>query len=355
MACVFSPANHEAFIPERPVEVYHSCGYWQGECSGQLGTSNSATLPTLLYLKYNERMPHSHLHHHHSNKNIKTAFFLNLAFTILEILGGLWTNSLAILSDAVHDLGDSVSLGLAWFLDNYAQRGEDERFSYGYRRFSLLGALINTIILIVGAFFVLTQAIPRLIAPEHANAQGMALFAIVGILANGAAVLRLKGSKSMNAQIVAWHLMEDVLGWVAVLIVAIILMFVDIPILDPVLSILISLYILYNVVKSLRETLSLFLQAVPKNIKIKTIEEQLTSITDVESIHHTHIWSLDGEHHILTTHIVVAAHTSKAQTLEIKQSVKCILHEYNFSHITTEIEYSPEDCSNQSFENKTHS
>jgi len=295
--------------------------------------SSSALLLALLYLTYNKRMSHSHSHHHHTDKNIKTAFFLNLAFTILEIFGGLWTNSLAILSDAVHDLGDSVSLGLAWYLDRYAQRGEDERFSYGYRRFSLLGALINTIILIVGAFFVLSQAIPRLIAPERANAQGMALFAVVGILANGAAVLRLKESKSMNAQVVAWHLLEDVLGWVAILIVSIILIFVDIPILDPILSVLISLYILYNVTKSLRETLGLFLQAVPENIIIETIEERLTSITGVESVHHTHVWSLDGEHHILTSHIAVAANTTKTQTIEIKRSVKSILHEYEIGMV----------------------
>ena len=305
-----------------------------------------------MYLSYNGGMTHSHSHHHHhTDTNIKTAFFLNLTFTILEIFGGIWTNSLAILSDAVHDLGDSVSLGLAWYLDTYAQQGEDERFSYGYLRFSLLGALINTVILIVGAFFVLTQAIPRLMAPEHTNAQGMLIFAIGGILANGAAVLRLKDSKSMNAQVVAWHLLEDVLGWAAVLIVAIILIFVEVPILDPLLSILISLYILYNVVKSLRETLSLFLQAVPKNIQIKTIEEQIESVPCVKSTHHTHIWSLDGEHHILTTHIAVAANTTKAQTIEVKQSVKNILHEYDFSHITTEIEYSREDCSNIPSEN----
>lgn len=294
-------------------------------------------------------MKHDHSHaHHHTTKNIKTAFFLNLTFTILEIFGGIWTNSLAILSDAVHDLGDSVSLGLAWYLDSYAQQGKDERFSYGYRRFSLLGALINTIILIVGAFFVLTQAIPRLLAPQHTNAPGMLLFAIGGILINGAAVLRLKDSKSMNAQVVAWHLLEDVLGWVAVFIVAIILIFVDIPILDPILSILISLYILYNVIKSLRETLGLFLQAVPQNIKIETIEERLTAIPCVESLHHTHIWSLDGEHHILTTHVRVGATIGKEQAITLKQDIKEILSEFDFSHITIEIEYSPEDCSHHS-------
>ncbi|MBU1662579.1 MAG: cation diffusion facilitator family transporter [Chloroflexi bacterium] len=289
-------------------------------------------------------MSHSHSHHHDTSKNIKTAFFLNLAFTILEIFGGLWTNSLAILSDAVHDLGDSISLGLAWYLDSYAQRGEDDRFSYGYRRFSLLGALINTIILIVGGLFVITQAIPRLIAPEHANAPGMVLFAIVGILVNGAAVLRLKDSQSINAKVVAWHLLEDVLGWVAVLIVAIILLFVDIPILDPILSVLISLYILYNVVKNLRDTLALFLQAVPKDIEIKIIKDQLLGIEDVKSTHHIHIWSLDGEHNVLTAHVVVDEAVTKEEILCIKGEVREVLRDHDFTHITVEIEYGDGDC-----------
>jgi len=290
-------------------------------------------------------MSHSHQHEHQAG-NIKVAFFLNLSFTILEIIGGFWTNSLAIFSDAIHDLGDSISLGLAWFLDRYAHREQDERFSYGYRRFSLLGALINTIILIVGAVIVIMRAIPRLILPEQPNAPGMVLFAIVGIIVNGLAVLRLKDESSLNARVVAWHLLEDVLGWVAVLIVALLLIFIDLPILDPILSILISLYILYNVLKSLRQTLQLFLQAVPEEMQIEKIEAELKEIDCVESVHHTHIWSLDGEHHILTTHVVLGANIDKQQTVEIKKSIKATLRQYDFAHVTTEIEYGLDDCSN---------
>jgi cobalt-zinc-cadmium efflux system protein len=276
--------------------------------------------------------------------NIKTAFFLNLAFTILEIFGGLWTNSLAILSDAIHDLGDSLSLGLAWFLGNYAQRERDRRYSYGYRRFSLLGALVNTLVLLAGSILVLSQAVPRLINPQHSNAQGMLIFAVVGILVNGAAVLRLRGSQSMNARVVAWHLLEDVFGWIAVLIVAIVLLFADIHILDPILSILITLYILYNVLKNLRETLSLFLQRIPQNLDLAEIEDRIANIDRVKSTHHTHIWSLDGEHHVLTTHVVVSDSLSKEQASSVKQEVKQILQPYQLSHLTVEIEYGEADC-----------
>lgn len=278
------------------------------------------------------------------SSNIKTAFFLNLAFTILEIFGGLWTNSLAILSDAIHDLGDSLSLGLAWFLGNYAKRERDRRYSYGYRRFSLLGALVNTLVLLAGSILVLSQAVPRLMNPQHSNAQGMLIFAVVGILVNGAAVLRLRGSQSMNARVVAWHLLEDVLGWVAVLIVAMVLLFADIHILDPILSILITLYILYNVLQNMRETLSLFLQGIPQNLDIGEIENKIASLEHVNSTHHTHIWSLDGEHHVLTTHVVVPGSLSRQQVRSVKQAVKQALQPYQLSHLTVEIEYGQSDC-----------
>ncbi len=127
--------------------------------------------------------------------NLRLVFLLNLGFTLLELVGGVWTNSLAIISGAVHDLGDSFSLGLAWYLDKYAEKGRDYRYSYGYRRFSLLGALATTLVITAGSLFVLAEAVPRLMKPEHSNAEGMALFAVAGIIVNGLAVLRVKGGK----------------------------------------------------------------------------------------------------------------------------------------------------------------
>ncbi len=273
------------------------------------------------------------------------AFFLNLGFTILEIIGGLWTNSMAILADALHDLGDSFALGLSWYLDRYSKREKDARFSYGYQRFSLLGAVINTIVLVVGGFFVLSEAIPRLMAPEHSNAQGMFAFAVLGIVINGAAFLRLRGNKTLNAQVIGWHLLEDVLGWVAVLIVSSILMVKDIHILDPILSILITLYVVYNVLINLKKTLAVFLQGVPDDVDVEAIERQLLSVPGVTSAHHTHVWSLDGEKHVLTTHVVVAEGTTIEETIEIKCRIKELIHEINLEHTTIEIEFSEDDCS----------
>ncbi|MCJ7568808.1 MAG: cation diffusion facilitator family transporter [Anaerolineales bacterium] len=276
--------------------------------------------------------------------NLRTAFFLNLAFTLLEVIGGFLTNSVAILSDAVHDLGDTLSLGLAWKLDRVAQRSRDQQFSYGYRRFSLLGAIISTVVLILGSMIILIEAIPRLFTPESANAQGMILFALLGVVVNGIAALRLRGEKSLNARAIAWHLIEDVLGWVAVLVVSIVLLFTDFYILDPLLSIFITIYILYNVLKNLKQTLAVFLQAVPENVDVASIDERLNEIEHVCSTHHTHVWSLDGEHHVLTSHIVVDEDVSKEQVVCIRKDILELVRELAFAHSTIEIEFGDDDC-----------
>ena len=279
-----------------------------------------------------------------TSRNIRIVFILNLLFTAIEIIGGFWTNSMAILSDALHDLGDSFALGITLILDKLSHRVSDEKYSYGYQRFNLLAALINTIILVIGSIFIFSEAIPRLSHPEHSNAQGMVIFAIIGIAVNGAAALRLRGSKSQNTKIIAWHLLEDVLGWTAVLIVAFVLLFKDIHILDPLLSILITAYVLYNVLKNLKKTLSLFLQGVPEDIEIKKLEENILNQPRVKSVHHTHIWSLDGENHVLTTHVVVFKHTTRIQISQIKKSIMALISGHHFEHTTIEIEYEDENC-----------
>jgi len=285
-----------------------------------------------------------HNQDHTNTKNIKFAFFLNFSFALLEIVGGYWTNSLAIVSDAIHDLGDSLSLALAWYLENYSRKERDYKFSYGYKRFSLLGALINIIILIVGAIFVLNNAIPRLFNPETTKTEGMIVFAIIGIVINGLAVIRMRQSTNMNSRIVALHLFEDVLGWIAILIVSIVIAFTQLYVLDPILSIIITIYILYNVFRNLKKTIELFMQAVPDNIDLKMIENDLNSIYHVKSTHHTHVWSLDGEHHVISTHIVLDDQISKEDLLCIREEIKQKLRKLNISHSTVEFEFGEKDC-----------
>ena len=159
-----------------------------------------------------------HEHMHSSSNRIGWAFFLNVSFTIIEFIGGWLTNSTAIMADAVHDLGDSLSIGLAWFLNRLSNKQADGVFTYGYQRFSLLGALINGFVLIVGSIWVLREALPRLFDPQLPDAVGMLWLAILGVTVNGFAAYKLSHGKTLNARVLNWHLLEDVLGWVAVLI-----------------------------------------------------------------------------------------------------------------------------------------
>lgn len=290
-------------------------------------------------------MGSSHNHtHNESGKNLKVAFFINIGFTIFEIIGGFYVNSIAIISDAFHDLGDSLSLGTAWYLNNKSKQKADKKFSFGYARFSLLGALINSLVLILGSVYVVYEATGRLINPQHSDAGGMIIFAIVGITVNGYAAWKMSGGKSLNEKVVSWHLLEDVLGWAAILIVAIILNFQDIHYLDPALSLLITAYILWGVIKRLKETLFIFLQGTPGSIDLVEIQKKLLDIKNVQSLHHTHVWSLEGEQHVFTTHVKLEKIDSFDQVLEVKKTIKEVLNNYHFTHYTIETELDDETC-----------
>ncbi len=292
---------------------------------------------------------HSHENHDHaeSYENIKLAFFLNLLFTIIEIIGGLWTNSVAILSDAVHDLGDSISLGLSWFLESYSNKNPDEIFSFGYSRFSLLSAFFNSLILILGSFFVLSQAIPRLMNPEPINAVGVIIFAVFGILVNGIAAYKLSKGSSINEEVISFHFLEDVLGWVSIFIVGIIYLFKKIPILDPILSIGITSYIIYNVFKNFKKILKIFLQAVPSELSIEEIENLIVQNREIITVHHTHLWSLDGENNLLSTHIVVEDELDNNEISDIKENIRNKLMKHNINHVTIEIDFRSEVCDDE--------
>lgn len=290
-------------------------------------------------------MGSKHNHDHgESGKNLKIAFFLNLSFTVIEFIGGLYVNSVSIISDAVHDLGDSLSLGTAWFLDKKSKQNSNSSYSFGYSRFSLLGALINSFVLILGSIYVVYEAVGRLLEPEHSDASGMIILAVIGVLANGYAAWKLSGGKSLNEKVVSWHLLEDVLGWFAVLVVAIVLMFKDIPYLDPALSLLITAYILWGVIRRLKETFFIFLQGVPDKIDIKVIERQIIEIGNIQSLHHTHVWSLEGENHVFTSHLRLQKIETFNQIQEVKKKVQEILEEYQFEHYTIQIDLDEEKC-----------
>lgn len=280
-----------------------------------------------------------------TEKKLFVVFILNFSMAIIELIGGLMTNSTAILSDALHDFGDSLALALGWYLEKVSNKKGDALFSFGYRRFSLLAAFINSAILLGGSLWILTEVIPRLMNPESVHARGMMYFAIAGLVVNGASVLLIRTGTSLNERVVSWHLMEDVLGWLAVLIVSIVLQFKDLPILDPILSLAITSIIVFNVFKNFKSVFFVFMQTTPTDLSQKEIEKTLSQHSSVKKVYHTHVWSLDGERHVLTTHILLKNESDIRTYLEVQKWARAEIKKLGLWHTTIEIEFNEsESC-----------
>ena len=280
---------------------------------------------------------HAHAHGHVHGKaaeNIAAAFLLNAFFVIVEAVGGWATNSVAILSDALHDFGDCLSLATAWFLARKAEKPRDARYSYGYRRFSLLGAVFLSGVLTVSSAFMVVEAVRRLLAPQPVAARGMLWIAVFGVVVNGAAALRAGRGVSLNERAVFLHLMEDVLGWIAVLAAAGVMLVADVPALDPILSLAIALWVLVNVARNLRSVFRILLQAVPDGVDAEALKARLLALPGVESVHDLHLWSLDGESHVMTLHVVTPAADTQALKLAIVDAARLD----RIGHVTIEFE-----------------
>ena len=270
-------------------------------------------------------------------KNVGFAAFLNILFTVIELIGGLLTNSLALLADALHDFVDSVALIIAWLAEKKATQPATSKMTFGYRRLSLLSAGFTAIVLIAGSLFVLSQAIPRLVNPEPVNAEGMVLIAIIGITINSLGFFRLKRGMSQNEKILSWHLMEDIMGWIILLTGSVIMSFWNKPVIDPIMTIAFTIFVLWGASKNAKETFNLLLEGVPKYIDIDKIKESILSVEGVRRVHDIHIWSLEGETDILTAHVVVENKYLQRPD-NVRQSIKSELEKHHIEHSTLELE-----------------
>ena len=280
---------------------------------------------------------HNHSHHHGS-KNILVAFFLNAGFAVIELIGGYLTNSVAIYSDALHDFGDSLALLFSYFAEKLSHKDADRKFTFGYRRFSILSALINGMILLIGSIFVIYEASQRIMSPEKVSPEGMLGLAILGIAVNSFAAFRLSKDDGMNTKMVMFHLLEDLLGWVAVLIVSVILLFKPWYILDSILSILISLVILRGVYKNLIKVGLIFLQKFPDELEFEQLKKEIMDFDLVYDIHAVKGWSIDDSTYYLRFHVLVPEETKIGTVDSLKIKVKEILKTYNVTYSTIEFE-----------------
>ena len=274
-----------------------------------------------------------------TQRNILIAFLLNLFFAVFELVGGIWTGSVAILSDAVHDLGDAAGIGISWLLERKSRREPDEHYTYGYGRYSVLGSLSTTLILLLGSAAVICSAVDRIIHPTAIRYDGMLAFAVVGVAVNLIAAFVTREGDSLNQKAVNLHMLEDVLGWAVVLVGAVVMRLTDFALLDPLLSIAVAVFILTHAVGNLREGIGLLMEKVPETVHLHEIRQHILAIDGVTDVHHLHVWSLDDRRNCATMHLVTSADPH-----QIKEAVRTELREHGIGHATLELEVEGEQC-----------
>lgn len=284
-----------------------------------------------------------------TEKNILVAFILNIAFSLFELLGGLLTGSIAILSDSLHDIGDALSIGISYFLEKKSKQEANNVYTYGYVRYSVLGSIITTVILLVGSVFVIYESILRFFNPVEVNYDGMIIFAIFGVIVNTLATYVTREGDSLNQKSVNLHMLEDVLGWIVVLIGSILMRFTNITYIDSILSIGVSLFIFVSAFSNMRSIVDLFLEKAPSNVDVEHVKHHILEIKGVEGVHHIHVRSIDGVNNFATLHVVVNKYSH-----EIKEKIKEELVEHNIAHSTVELELIGEDCSDEKCHIETH-
>ena len=287
---------------------------------------------------------HNHAHIHGADKNILTAFFLNLFFVFVEIIGGFLTNSFAILSDAVHDFGDCAAIGFAYLMEKLSNKAPDEKYTYGYRRYSLLSAIITSAILIVGSVFVIVGAVGRISQPKEVQGLGMIIIAVFGVLINGVAVIKTHKGTGVNERAISLHLLEDVLGWIAVLIGSFFVYFFKWYFIDGLLSVLIAGFLLFESTKNIKEIFVILLEKTPDEVDVVAFRKEVSAIDGVKDIHHLHIWSLDGEKIMATAHIRLESNATMELYKAVKKTVESISRKHGIEHLTVQMDLNCEEC-----------
>ncbi len=295
-----------------------------------------------LYIKHPNALWHSTNADSTAPKRILNALLLNLAFTIIEFVGGLLSGSVAIMADAVHDFGDCVTLGVAYYLEKIARNKEkDNIFSYGYGRFSLLSAIISGVVILLGMAYILTEAVPRFWNPSEPYGPGMLALAVFGVLVNGIAAFGLSHGHTQNEKVLTWHKLEDVFGWIAVLIGSLFIILFEWNWVDPLLAVFVALYVGYNVSRNFIDSLKLMLQSVPEGFDPEKFLQEVEEVQGVSKAHDLHVWSLDGVKHILSMHIVVER-LEKENISRVKSHIRDLANKHGDFHATIEVEVEKE-------------
>jgi cobalt-zinc-cadmium efflux system protein len=272
-----------------------------------------------------------------TERNILIAFALNLAFAIFEFVGGVFTNSVAIMSDAIHDIGDALSIGVSYWLEKKSKQRANNQYTYGYVRYSIIGGAFTTLVLMVSSCFVVYNAVSRLLSPEEINYNGMIVFAIIGVAVNAGAAITTSNGGSLNQRAVSLHMLEDVAGWIVVLVGAIIMRFTNIKMIDAMMSIVVATSVCVRAGKTFIKSIQLLSEK--STVSADNVANNVKLIDGVIDVHHIHVWDLNETERCATMHVLVSANYA-----EIKKSIREKLREIGINHSTLELEGKWEVC-----------
>lgn len=272
-----------------------------------------------------------------SSRNMTIAFLLNFSFAIIEFIFGLLFNSSAVLADAVHDTGDALAIGLSTLFEKISTKKEDREYTLGYKRYSLLGAMLTSVILLVGSTMVIVENIPKLFAPEKVNYDGMLVLGIVAIVVNTAASRVVSHGHSHNESILSLHFLEDILGWIAVIVVSLILRFTDWYFLDPLLSLFIAGFILSQALPKFWENIQIFLDHVPSDVDLSQLYQEIAALENVRAITQLNVWTTDGLEKFAMLHICLENPNLLAET---QDTLRRKLHAYGIAKVTIQTDES---------------
>ncbi|PZO95659.1 cation diffusion facilitator family transporter [Streptococcus halichoeri] len=287
-------------------------------------------------------MTHEHVGSR-TSRAIFIAFVVNLGLALVELIFGSLFHSSAIIADAIHDLGDALAIGLSYYFENYSQKSSDHEYTLGYLRFSLLGAMLTSLILIGGSLAIIIENVGKLFAPQPVNEQGMLILGIIAIIVNSLASKVLHKEHSEQESMLSLHFLEDILGWLAVIVVSVVLRFTDWYFLDPLLSLVIAVFILIKALPRFLKHLHVFLEKRPASLAIAPLKEEMLAIPGLVAVNQLNIWSIDGHHHVAMTHIQVAAGCDEALVRDqvhhlfqqhqiIESAVECDQSSFEHSH-----------------------
>lgn len=272
-----------------------------------------------------------------SSRNMTIAFLLNFSFAIIEFVFGLLFNSSAVLADSVHDTGDALAIGLSTLFEKISTKKEDREYTLGYKRYSLLGAMLTSVILLVGSTLVIVENIPKLFAPEKVNYDGMLVLGIVAIVVNTAASRVVSHGHSHNESILSLHFLEDILGWIAVIVVSLILRFTDWYFLDPLLSLFIAGFILSQALPKFWENIQIFLDHVPSDVDLSQLYQEIAALENVRAITQLNVWTTDGLEKFAMLHICLENPNLLAET---QDTLRRKLHAYGIAKVTIQTDES---------------